>query len=268
MLTAPSGPPTALIAVASSSRSMHLTWQPPRSDQLNGILRHYVVTLVRSSSRAALLMRNVSSIQQATTISGLQPHMQYNCTVQAETVGLGPAAPSVQVTTPQDSEEFELSVILNYTLLFLSCATLSLSLSTPSLSFIYHFSFISIFSLPSFLLTLLVPTGPPQDITSQIVSPTTLNLSWSPPTEERRNGLIQLFTVSITELETRTLQTFTTPGESIIISNRHPFYRYSFTIAAETVIGRGPFSVTSTVHMPEAGEIRLLANCFVVVYML
>ena len=80
-----------------------MSWQPPRRDQQNGILRHYFVTL--TSPSGVTLTRNVSSIQQATTISGLQPYTQYSCTVQAETVGLGPAAPSVQVTTPQDSEE-------------------------------------------------------------------------------------------------------------------------------------------------------------------
>lgn len=78
-----------------------MTWAPPSRDQQNGIIRHYLVTLV---SDTGVLMRNVSSIQQLISISGLQPYTLYNCTVQAETVALGPAAAPVQVNTPQDGE--------------------------------------------------------------------------------------------------------------------------------------------------------------------
>ena len=98
----------------------------------------------------------------------------------------------------------------------------------------------------------LVPTGPPQNVMATAVDATTLSLAWSPPVPERRNGVIQRYTISITEMETRTTEVFNTTGESIVISGRHPFYRYSYIIAAET-IGRGPYSVASLIRMPEAG---------------
>lgn len=104
LFTAPSGPPTSLTAVATSSSSIDMTWAPPTRDQQNGIIRHYLVTLVPTtvSAGAETLTRNVSSVQQAISISGLQPYTLYNCTVQAETVELGPSAPVVQASTPQD----------------------------------------------------------------------------------------------------------------------------------------------------------------------
>lgn len=100
----------------------------------------------------------------------------------------------------------------------------------------------------------IVPTGPPQNVTARIVNPTTLALSWLPPLPERRNGLVQRYIISITELETRTTQLYNSTEANIVISGQHPFYRYSYIIAAET-IGRGPYSVASMVHMPEAGTI-------------
>lgn len=66
--------------------------------------------------------------------------------------------------------------------------------------------------------------------------------------------MIQQYAISITELETQTAEMFSTMGEAIVISSRHPFYRYSYSVAAETIIGQGPFSVASMVHLPEAGK--------------
>ena len=100
---APSGPPTTVTARPTSTRSISVTWAPPLRDQQNGILRHYLVTLM---SNDGVVTRNVSSIQQIISISGLRPYTLYNCTVQAETVALGPAATAVQVNTPQDSEPY------------------------------------------------------------------------------------------------------------------------------------------------------------------
>ena len=84
------------------------------------------------------------------------------------------------------------------------------------------------------------------------IDSTTLALSWIPPVAERRNGLLQRYIISTTELETGTTAFYNSTTESIVIGGRHPFYRYSYIIAAET-IGRGPYSVASMTHMPEAG---------------
>ena len=101
MHAAPSGPPISVTATATSARSVLLTWNPPVDDQQNGILRHYFISLV---SVAGTISRNVSSVQQPVSVSGLLPYTQYDCTVQAETVGLGPASIIVQVNTPQAGE--------------------------------------------------------------------------------------------------------------------------------------------------------------------
>ena len=98
--SAPSAPPTNVSAVATSSRSISLTWGPPPRSEQNGILRHYFIVVV--SQRGDTVTRNVSSNQQSVSISGLSPFTRYNCTVQAGTLASGPASDVVTVYSPQD----------------------------------------------------------------------------------------------------------------------------------------------------------------------
>ena len=86
---------------ATSARSVNLTWGPPNRDQQNGIIRYYLISL---QSVAGTTARNVSSVQWSISISGLRPYTLYNCTVQAETVGLGPPNSIIQISTPEDGK--------------------------------------------------------------------------------------------------------------------------------------------------------------------
>ena len=105
---APSGPPTSVMAMSTSPQSISFMWSPPLRNQLNGILRYYFIVLV---SEAGTITRNVSSVQLSTSISGLIPYSQYNCTLQAETVALGPASGIIVVYTPQDGQFCSRSLI-------------------------------------------------------------------------------------------------------------------------------------------------------------
>lgn len=99
----------------------------------------------------------------------------------------------------------------------------------------------------------LVPSGPPQNVVARATDATTLRISWAPPVAERVNGLIQRYSLSITELETGTSEQFSTREESIAINDRHPYYRYGYVVAAVTT-GQGPYSVATLIRMPEAGR--------------
>lgn len=81
---------------------MSISWAPPQSDRQNGIVLHYLVTV---TSALDTIMRNVSSSQHSVVISGLKPYTLHNCTLQAETIGLGPPSLIVQVQTPEDGME-------------------------------------------------------------------------------------------------------------------------------------------------------------------
>ena len=88
----------------------------------------------------------------------------------------------------------------------------------------------------------------------QSVNATTLIVSWAPPLINHRNGLILRYNIRVNELDTGTPLQFFSTDLNISVGNLHPHYRYSYTVAAETVQGVGPFSVARTIQMPQAGN--------------
>ena len=95
----PSGPPTNFVTTSVDSRTINLTWSPPRQQEQNGILRYYVVLI---QSEFSVDRRNVSSSQLSITVTGLQPYTVYNCSVSVGTIGLGPFSLIKQIHTPED----------------------------------------------------------------------------------------------------------------------------------------------------------------------
>ena len=123
-------------------------------------------------------------------------------------------------------------------------------------------TFVSSYGLPFSLLPPLpshssessVPTGPPQDVVANSTDPSTLSISWAAPPEEQQNGLIQIYNISIIEIETMTFFQFITMEESIEIPDLHPYYSYSYSVSAVTEVGEGPYSVVALIRMPEGGN--------------
>lgn len=86
---------------------------------------------------------------------------------------------------------------------------------------------------------------------AQALSPTVFLLTWLPPLAGDGNGVVRNYTINITELETGRMEQYVTSDLNITVSSRHPFYRYRYVLAAET-IGLGPFTDPTVIHMPEA----------------
>ena len=61
--------------------------------------------------------------------------------------------------------------------------------------------------------------------------------------------------------ETGTLLQLTSQTTALHISNLHPFYTYTLTVAAVT-IGPGPYGLMLTVQMPEDGTVCNLTTSF------
>lgn len=89
------------------------------------------------------------------------------------------------------------------------------------------------------------------------MDPYTFVVIWQPPPAVERNGIIRNYVVNLTELETGTVEQYIIfPELNITITSRHPFYRYRYAVAAET-ISLGPYSDPQVVHLPEAGWFSL-----------
>ena len=90
---------------------------------------------------------------------------------------------------------------------------------------------------------------------------TTIQLHWEPPPLVDRNGMIRSYIVNISVAETGTSFQLTSETTTLNISNLHPFYTYTLTVAAVT-IGPGPYGLVFTVQMPEDGMDSSLISLF------
>ena len=99
----------------------------------------------------------------------------------------------------------------------------------------------------------LAPEGPPLLVSAQPFSPSSLILSWEPPVQELRNGIIQEYTVRVIEQETGRVITLSTRDTRLNLTSLHPYYTYNCTVAAATFAGTGPFSSPVVIQLPETG---------------
>ena len=97
------------------------------------------------------------------------------------------------------------------------------------------------------------PSVPPQNLRLVAITATSVTLNWQPPPEEDRNGLIRLYYVFVTELESGRAFTLNSSATNHVVENLHPFYTYNFSVAALTVAA-SPASDTITLQTSEAGE--------------
>ena len=97
-------------------------------------------------------------------------------------------------------------------------------------------------------------------------SSTASRLSWSPPPEEDRNGLILFYTLILTDLQFNTSNILVnTTNVSYSFTGLQEYARYSCRIAAGTRAGIGPFSPSVYFVTHEDGMLRLSCpNCTIV----
>lgn len=69
-----------------------------------------------------------------------------------------------------------------------------------------------------------------------------VELSWSPPPPEERNGIITGYVATLVRRDTGSQYQLTSPTTSITFTTLTPFTGYTVTIAASTAIGLGPQS--------------------------
>ena len=81
---------------------------------------------------------------------------------------------------------------------------------------------------------------------------TAIQVQWEPPPLADQNGVIRSYIVNISVAETGSSFQQTSETTALYISNLHPFYTYTLTVAAVT-IGPGPYGLVLTVQMPEDG---------------
>ena len=81
-----------------------------------------------------------------------------------------------------------------------------------------------------------------------------VNITWTPPPNDQRNGIIQYYQIKVLISETSEYFNIQTANLSLTLTDLHPDYTYTVSIAAVT-IGTGPFSMIQSVTTPEDGRL-------------
>ena len=117
VITAPSGPPQRISAVALGPRRIQINWSLPLPEEHNGIVRSYTVNItVAETDRHIQLTTNNTTI----TAEGLHPYYNYHISVAAVTIAIGPYTVNQVVQTQQDGKKRKVYTFSNmHMLLFL-----------------------------------------------------------------------------------------------------------------------------------------------------
>ena len=88
----------------------------------------------------------------------------------------------------------------------------------------------------------------------QASTSTSVTLTWSAPPEERQNGVIRHYRITINELDTDKHSVVISLHTSSVISDLHPFYTYNFGVCAVTV-GVGPYAYVGPIQLEQESEL-------------
>ena len=100
----------------------------------------------------------------------------------------------------------------------------------------------------------------PMNVMVDLITSSTVNISWDPPPPEHTNGVILYNVIHLTDLHNKLTQNITTSSNWVQVMDLHPYYSYSFQLAAVTV-SQGPFSDTQVFTTPEDGELVCCNVC-------
>ena len=104
-----------------------------------------------------------------------------------------------------------------------------------------------------FCCSFLAPGEPPQNVTIDMVTPTSIRVSWEDPPPEDQNGIIIMYLLNYTNLNQSETVMVDTTNMNITIEGLEEFEVYNVTVAAVTV-AEGPFSPPESVTTSQAGE--------------
>lgn len=98
-----------------------------------------------------------------------------------------------------------------------------------------------------------VPIASPDEFTAATIGSDSLTLVWNPPPFEETNGVIQYYSIQVTELETARLIDLRSNMTRAVLTNLHPYYTYQCIVAAST-IALGPYTDPITIQLLEEGK--------------
>ena len=100
-LAAPSTPPTNIAVTNASSDSFLLSWDPPPVEDINGVIRYYMIRVTEvETGRIFHVITNITLLE----LNKLHPFYMYTSVVAAQTVALGPYSTAVSVRLGEEGK--------------------------------------------------------------------------------------------------------------------------------------------------------------------
>lgn len=196
--------------------SVTVSWNPPLLENQNGVIRKYIINAVELDTGNEYTWESITT---SIDIHSLHPYYTYQFTASAYTVEQGPFSFIVTVQMPTDGK------ILSCSFIMYTCVCISI----------------------------VVPSAPPLNVTIESVLSRSLSISWQPPADKDRNGIITQYTISYLNLEEVDTYIINTTEIENTVTDLTPFTTYEVKVAAHTSAGRGPFSVVQTLQTQESG---------------
>jgi len=113
------------------------------------------------------------------------------------------------------------------------------------------------------LRTVTVPEAPPQNVTAEAVSPTSIQVQWQPPMSDRSNGQIIYYKVMAAESGMSDSEADSFRVENVTaytLEGLRRWTEYKIWVLAGTSVGDGPSSFPLTVRTREDGKHILTPN--------
>ena len=176
-------------------------------------------------------MMNVSEFDLSVNLTELQEYVNYTVSVRAYTsVGAGLYSNEVTILTPEDGN---------------------------------YYNVFTLFVPPYVYLSHLAPSSPPANV-SAVTNSTTIMVSWDevPPLDQ--NGVITVYEVMYTPLETfngmigSDVRNVSSSNLSVVLEELEEFVNYTVVVRAFTRIGASNFSTFIVVQTLEDGKLKYL----------
>ena len=210
----PSGPPQNVSGFVISSTKIQLSWEPPVSELQNGPMQSYTITVFETNTNLTT-QEHRDFLHSTITLTRLHPNYQYDLSVAAYTVGLGPSV-SLTLTTLEDGMAH-----------------------THSFSRYCEHLFILFFNK----LIQKAPEKAPTEFFAVLESNSTVHLSWVSPAVEDINGVLLGYHVSCSAPSQHNFSV-NISGTGATIHELDGSTHYSCYICAYTSVGCGPNAVT------------------------
>ena len=100
----------------------------------------------------------------------------------------------------------------------------------------------------------LVPSGSPLNFGGSATSSRSASISWQPPPDDQWNGVIIVYVINVTVVETGLTFQLNSTTTSLTVNTLQPYRNYICIVAAVTSVGTGPFSGRFTLTTPQDGN--------------